>query len=234
MARFERRISDEQVAEARKKIAGGATLRAAAAAVPCAPSTLSERIKKAEVLEAVALERAGIATGGSRQTWRKGQPFEDAGADEAPGPIEVLRGALFAMRANGQPDWPTRVTAARALAALRPELVEAPAGDTAATIVVYDLAPRSAPVLHRALPVAEGEVDDIPTPPERSLEPGVYVLSEGDRTVQLAEVDLVAGKGVTIRFLTSREDAFDVLRAVGGDVATLQTFLGADSDAGRS
>ncbi|HLG07579.1 MAG TPA: hypothetical protein VI409_02790 [Gaiellaceae bacterium] len=51
MARFEKRISDEQVNAARAKIAAGATLRSAAAEIPCAPSTLSVRIKKAEAAE---------------------------------------------------------------------------------------------------------------------------------------------------------------------------------------
>ncbi len=51
MARFEKRISDEEVSAARAKIAAGATLRSAAAEIPCAPSTLSVRIKKAEAAE---------------------------------------------------------------------------------------------------------------------------------------------------------------------------------------
>jgi hypothetical protein len=60
MARFERRISEEQVQAARERIAAGATLRSAAAEIPCAPSTLSVRIKKAEAAEAAAGERAPI------------------------------------------------------------------------------------------------------------------------------------------------------------------------------
>jgi hypothetical protein len=40
------------------------------------------------------------------------------------GPVEILRGALLATKASGQPDWPTRVSAARALAVLRHEEVE--------------------------------------------------------------------------------------------------------------
>jgi hypothetical protein len=44
---FEQQFSDEQVADARRKIAAGTSLRAAAAEIRCAPSTLSVRIKKA-------------------------------------------------------------------------------------------------------------------------------------------------------------------------------------------
>ncbi len=91
------------------------------------------------------------------------------------------------------------------------------------------LAPGSAAVLHRPQPMTGGEGDDIPTP-EQLLEPGMYIFSEGDRTVQLAEVDLVPGEGVTLRFLTSRKDAFDVFRAVGGNLATLETILAAGPD----
>jgi hypothetical protein len=229
MARFEQRITDEQVAAARKTIAAGASLRSAAAEVPCAPSTLSDRIKKAEAGEADALARAGIDKSGGRRGRRTGKTREGAVPDHAPGPVEVLRGALMAIRTNGQPDWPTRVTAARALATLRPELVEPPA-EREPAVVVYDLAPGSAPVLHRPQPVTKGKGDDIRTPPEQPLEPGMYTFSDGDRFVRLADVDLVAGEGATLRFLSTREEAFDVFRAVGGNLASLETILAADPD----
>src|SRR5437016_715501 len=106
MGLFEQRISAEQVAAARAKIAAGGSLRAAAAEIPCAPSTLSVRIKKAEAGEDEARRRAGL-------------PVREPA--EAVGPVEVLRGALNATKANGQPDWAIRVSAARTLAALRPE-----------------------------------------------------------------------------------------------------------------
>ncbi len=61
MARFEKRISDEQVRAARAKIAAGATLRSAAAEIPCAPSTLSVRIRKAEAAEGGARERVPLS-----------------------------------------------------------------------------------------------------------------------------------------------------------------------------
>jgi hypothetical protein len=230
MARFEQRITDEQVAAARRRIAAGASLRSAAAEVPCAPSTLSERIKKAEAEEADALARVGLDKSGRRRARRTGKTAEGAVSDDAPGPVDVLRGALLAIRASGQPDWPTRITAARALATLRPELVEPPTErEPAAALVVYDLAPGSAPVLHRPQPVTEGE--DIPTPPEQLLEPGTYIFSDGDRTFPLADVDLLAGEEVvTIQFVSSREEAFDVFRAVGGNLASLETILSADPD----
>ena len=60
MGLFEKQFSDEQVAAARGKIAAGGSLRAAAAEIGCAPSTLSVRIKKAEAAEAEARARAGI------------------------------------------------------------------------------------------------------------------------------------------------------------------------------
>ena len=60
MGLFEQRISAEQVAAGRAKIAGGGSLRAAAAEIPCAPSTLSVRIKKAEAAEDEARRRTGL------------------------------------------------------------------------------------------------------------------------------------------------------------------------------
>jgi hypothetical protein len=54
MAVFERRISEDEVSAARKKIAAGASLRGAAREVPCAPSTLSLRLRKAKQAEAHA------------------------------------------------------------------------------------------------------------------------------------------------------------------------------------
>ena len=60
MAQFEKQISDEAVSAAREKIAAGATLRSTAAEIPCAPSTLSVRIKKAEAADASARDRVPI------------------------------------------------------------------------------------------------------------------------------------------------------------------------------
>ena len=160
MALFEQRISEDDVTAARNKIAGGASLRSAAAEIPCAPSTLSIRIKKAEQAEAAARERAGIRDNEQRRAQRAPEDPElraiaarEGAVPGDVGPVEILRGALLATKAGGQPDWPTRVSAARVLAALRPEEVEPktePEQPSAPSIVVYDLPPGTDPVLHRA------------------------------------------------------------------------------------
>jgi hypothetical protein len=78
------------------------------------------------------------------------------------GPAEILHGALWATKANGQPDWPTRVSAARALAALRPEELEPKTKQqpTESSIFVYDLPPGAPPVLHHPREGAEAPASD--------------------------------------------------------------------------
>jgi hypothetical protein len=232
MPLFERRITDEQVAAARKKIAAGASLRSAAADVPCAPSTLSARITQAEVAEREALELAGI--GKSRRS-RSRRDSETIGAgDEVVGPVEVLRGALSATRPSGQPDWPTRVTAARALAQLRPELVE-PTRNERPPLVVYDLPAGAAPVYHRPQPTFQHARPNPPasTEYELPLSRGLYIFldADGDRKLQLAEVDVDPDEPVVnMHILRSRDEARDVYRAVGGDLAQLEALFAADTD----
>jgi hypothetical protein len=101
-----------------------------------------------------ALARAGIRDNGQRAAQRaRAGPIaaRESAVSGDVGPVEILRGALLATKANGQPDWPTRVSAARALAALRPEEVEPKTeAEAAPSIVVYDLPPGADPVLHRA------------------------------------------------------------------------------------
>lgn len=173
MARFEQRITEEEVTAARRKIAAGATLRSAAAEIPCAPSTLSVRIKKAEAADD-ARGRAAVRY----DEHRPGQQAPEhpdlraaaAGEDAIPGyvgPVEILRGALLATRANGQPDWPTRVSAARALAALRPDEVEPEPEEAPPSTVVYDLPPGAEPVLHRPRKGPEGSADPAEVQPAR-------------------------------------------------------------------
>jgi hypothetical protein len=84
------------------------------------------------------------------------------------GPVETLRGALQATKASGQPDWPTRVAAVKALAALRPDEVEQvePEQPTP-SIVVYDLPPGAGPVVHRAPSGGETPVSAADTPPAK-------------------------------------------------------------------
>jgi hypothetical protein len=158
MARFQTRITESEVAVAREAIAAGSSLRSVAAQIPCAPSTLSVRIRKAEAAEAEAgstiarvnndgrADRPGTRHPGTSKL-RAGENGE-RGAVE---PLEILRDALQATR-NGQPHWPTRLAAVRMLATLRPQ--EFDLSDTEQdgepSIVVYDLEPGAVPVLHRA------------------------------------------------------------------------------------
>ena len=88
------------------------------------------------------------------------------------GPVETLRGALQATKASGQPDWPTRVAAVKALAALRPdevERVEPENEDPTPSIVVYDLPPGAGPVVHHASSGGETPVSAADTPPAKRL-----------------------------------------------------------------
>jgi len=176
MARFEQRISEDDVTAARQKMAAGASLRSAAAEIPCAPSALSVRIKKAKAAEADAGGEAALPTNEHRTAPRApGHPDAraiGAGGDARPGdggPVEILRSALLATKANGQPDWPTRLSAVRVLAALRPEEFEPKKEQPAEpSIIVYDLPPGAAPVLHRASEGAEAPVSHADEP---SVEP---------------------------------------------------------------
>ena len=210
MGLFEQRISAEQVAAARAKIATGVSLRAAAAEIPCAPSTLSVRIKKAEATEDQARIRAGL-------------PAREPA--EAVGPVEVLRGALNATKANGQPDWAIRVSAARTLAALRPEEVDPDLEDepdAEADTIVYDLPPGRSPILHRPpLPPFAPKGSSEP-PAEPLVEPGTYFLEEGGEMILL--VRHATGPGSQVHSLYSRQAAIDLLRAFGGDPAFLNTI----------
>jgi hypothetical protein len=176
MALFEQRISDEEIALARKKIAAGASLRSVAAEIPCAASTLSARIKKAEAAEASA--RGEAAGGGDRVLQPTGWPIAagDADGDGHSGPIETLRAALKATKVGGQPDWATRISAARTLAALRPEELETKEEkeDLEPSIVVYDLPPGTAPVLHRAPESAEAANSAPAEPPVQNPTPSSF------------------------------------------------------------
>ena len=227
MALFEQRISDEQVRAARSKIeAGEVSLRAAATEIGCAPSTLSERIKQAKAAEADALTRAGIGKRGARRSQRPDANADlPANAAEAAAelePIEILRGALNATKTNGQPDWPTRISALRILAALRPEELEPEQeeDETPAT-VVYDLPPGSAPVLHSAQPGTKAPAGQAETRAEALPEPGTYVLLRGQKVIRLVTHATTEDEPVHVSHST--EDAADILRAFGGDPACLDT-----------
>jgi hypothetical protein len=210
MALFEEQFSDEQVADARRKIAAGTSLRAAAAEIGCAPSTLSVRIKKAEAAEADARVRVGIRV-------RKREDTVAAGGD----PLEVLRGALQATKANGQPDWQIRVSAARMLAALPPEEPE-PEPEPESATLVYDLPPGSSPILHSAPPPIFAPATTTEQPAEPLPEPGVYFYQREDRMIPL--VRHAADDDAQVHFLRSPEAAAEILRAFGADPRFLDTI----------
>jgi hypothetical protein len=210
MALFEQRFNDEQVADARRKIAAGtSSLRAAAAEIGCAPSTLSVRIKKAEATEADARVRVGIRV-------REREDTVAAAGD----PLEVLRGALQATKANGQPDWQIRVSAARMLAALPPEEPE-PEPEPESATLVYDLPPGSSPILHCALPPIFAPANMTEPPAEPLPEAGVYFYQGRDRTIPIVRHE--ADDDAEVHFLRSREAAAEILRAFGGDPRFLDT-----------
>jgi hypothetical protein len=208
---FEQQFSDEQVADARRKIAAGTSLRAAAAEIGCAPSTLSVRIKKAEAAEADARVGVGIRV-------RKREDTVAAGGD----PVEVLRGALQATKANGQPDWQIRVSAARMLAALPPEEPE-PEPEPDPTPCVYDRPPGSSPILHCAPPPIFARATTTEPPAEPLPEPGLYVF-QGEKGPMIPLVKHAADDGAPVHVLHSHEAAADILRAFGADPRFLDAF----------
>jgi hypothetical protein len=219
VGQFEQRYSDEQVEAAREKIAAGLlSLRAAAAEIGCAPSTLSVRIRKAEAAEADARLRVGAGRPPREGARGAAEAVAlAAGVEGKVGPIEALRGALQATRANGQPDWPTRVSAAKALASLRPEELEPETEEQwrEASIVVYDLPPGAPPVLHRARKEAEAAAGDAeapsePLPTSPSDHWFFYQPADGESvsigTWSPDRSQLPDGVGVTVRIHTT-EDA---------------------------
>jgi hypothetical protein len=123
----------------------------------------SKQVRAAELVgTGLTYAEAGAIVGRSERTvarWLQDPDLRALAAREGAvpgdvGPVEILRAALLATKASGQPDWPTRVSAARTLAALRPEEVEPKTEHdqpAAPSIVVYDLPPGADPVLHRAL-----------------------------------------------------------------------------------
>jgi hypothetical protein len=206
---FEQRITDEQVAAARAQIDAGASLRTAAAAIGCAPSTLSVRISKAKAAEARARALVGI---GDREPPAALNPV-----------VEVLCGALQATKQNGQPDWTVRVSAARTLATLYPEEVEPvpePAPEAATT--VYDLPAGRGPILHQAPPPLLGATGSSQPPAEPEVEPGTYLLEHDDKMILL--VRHAPDGDAPARLLTSHHAAAEIVRAFGGDPSFLTTL----------
>ena len=97
------------------------------------PALRSKQVRAAElVATGLTYVEAGELVGRSERTltrWLRDPSLRAISAGETPtrgevGPVETLRGALQATKASGQPDWPTRVAAVKALAALRPDVVQ--------------------------------------------------------------------------------------------------------------
>jgi hypothetical protein len=229
MALFEQQFSGEQVAAARQAIAAGSSLRAAAAQIGCAPSTLSVRIKKAEAAEADARVRLGIRDRQPPQAARRrtaSQPPASGALATAIEPAEVLRDALQATKTNGQPDWQIRISAARALATLPTEEAE-PELDHEPETIVYDLPPGSSPILHRDPPPSFAPASNHEPPAEPLPEPGTYALQRRKGPMILLVKHTPAGGEAPAHILHSDKAAADILRAFGGDPG----FLGTDPDA---
>ena len=230
MALFEQQYSDEQVAAARQSIAAGSSLRAAAAEIGCAPSTLSVRIKKAEAAEADARVRLSIRDREPAQAARRradSEPAASGALAAAVEPAEVLRDALQATKANGQPDWQIRISAARALATLPTEEAE-PESEPESETIVYDLPRGSSPILHSAPPSFFAQVSKHEPPAEPLPEPGTYVRQRRKGPMLLLVRHSLAGSEAPAHFLTSDEAAADILRAFGGDPGVLDTDPEAD------
>ena len=95
-------------------------------------------------------------------------------------PVEMLRAALHATKASGQPDWAARLSAVRALAALPPEEDEPETAQQPSTpsIVVYDLPPGATPVLHSpASGAVEAPATAAPEAPSEQTVPDSRVFS---------------------------------------------------------
>jgi len=140
------------------------------------PALRSKQLRAAElVATGLTYAEAGELVGRSERTltrWLRDPALRAISAGETPtrgevGPVETLRGALQATKASGQPDWPTRVAAVKALAALRPDELEQvePENEQRPSIVVYDLPPGAGPVVHHARSGGETAVSAADTPP---------------------------------------------------------------------
>jgi hypothetical protein len=145
-----------------------------AAKIPCAPSTLSVRLKKA-----MAKEANGQVVGHTNGRGEAGHTAAE--------PLQILRSALLATKTNGEPHWPTRLAAVRMLATLRPEEFESTEQEqpTEPSIVVFDLEPGALPVLHRPLRKDQPAVttEDAPQAvPETSaaIHSFTYLTAEGE------------------------------------------------------
>jgi hypothetical protein len=204
-------VQRRAVADARGKIAAGTSLRAAAAEIGARrrPSRYGSRRPR-------RLRPTPVSVSASQVRKR-----EDAGA-AGRDPVEVLRGALQATKANGQPDWQIRVSAARMPAALPSEESEPESEPDSATLV-YDRLPGSGPILHCAPPPIFASASTTEPPAEPLPEPGLYVF-QGETGPMIPLVRHDADDDARVHFLRSHEAAADILRAFGADPRFLDTF----------
>jgi hypothetical protein len=147
------------------------------------PALRRKQVRAAELVgTGLTYAEAGAVVGRSERTvarWLENPDLRAIATREGDlagdvGPAEILHGALRATKANGQPDWPTRVSAARALAALRPDGVEPQLEEEAPpSTLVYDLAPGAEPVLHLPREGTKGPADPAEAPPARPA--GVWI-----------------------------------------------------------
>jgi hypothetical protein len=184
MPRFEQRITESEVSAAREAMAAGESLRSAAAKIPCAPSTLSARLKRARAQHA------------ANDTNGRG---EHHASQTAVQPLEILRSALLATKSNGEPHWPTRLGAIRTLATLCPEEFASKAGEEddspgEPSIVVFDLEPGAVPVLHRPRKEDERAADE----PAAASEGAPETLTETSAMFHNFSLETVDGEWLPI------------------------------------
>jgi len=146
------------------------------------PALRSKQVRAAKAVgSGLTYTEAGAIVGRSKRTvtrWLQDPELRLIAEREGavPGevaPVEMLHTALHATKANGQPDWGTRLSAVRALAAMPPEEDEPETQHQRSTpsITVYDLPPGATPVLHHP---ASGDAEAPPTtapeaPPEQTV-----------------------------------------------------------------
>jgi hypothetical protein len=196
----------------------------------------SKQVRAAQAVGAgLTHAEAGAVVGRSGRTvsrWLQDPELRAIAAREAAvpgevGPVEILRGGLLATRPSGQPDWPTRVSAARALAALRPEEVEPkevepePEHQPEPSIVVYDLPPGAVPVLHRAKKGTDAPPSRTETPSDQppSSDNHLFVYRPPDGELEIVGTGNLgrAGRssdGATVRMIgTEDQETAELWRA---------------------
>ncbi len=152
------------------------------------PALRSKQVRAAKAVgSGLTYTEAGAIVGRSKRTvtrWLQDPELRLIAEREGavPGevaPVEMLRTALHATKANGQPDWGTRLSAVRALAALPPEEDEPETQHqpSAPSITVHDLPPGATPVLHYpASGAAEAPTTTAPEAPSEQAVPDTRVF----------------------------------------------------------